>query len=139
MGICISLFYYNRVTGNRKEKPASCHVSWTPPHPHARLIHQYCTKVKKDRAFKTLCSCGTFKAIHKPLLIPLVSEMCCEQAHMINDGVMPSHFFQSFGRTTGLELHFNSNTLLPSRVFYSSARILNTHTQTSLTQKFNTM
>ena len=47
--------------------------------------------------------------------------------------------FQSFGRTTGLELHFNSNTLLPSRVFYSSTRILNTHTQTSLTQKFNTM
>ena len=23
-----------------------------------------------------------------------LSEMCCEQAHMINDGVMPSHFFR---------------------------------------------
>ena len=69
-------FSTTRVTGNRKETPASCHVSWTPPHPHAHLIHQYCTKVKKDRAFKTLCSCGTFRAIHEPLLIPLVSLRC---------------------------------------------------------------
>ena len=71
-----------------------------------------------------------------------LSEMFCEQAHMINDGAMPSHFFrvlveqQVWSCILIAILSYHPEYFILPQEFYTHTH---THTQTNLTQNFNTM
>jgi hypothetical protein len=72
----------------RTEKPACMGPGCDSIHARTHQSHQYCVKVRKDRAFRSLCCHGIFRAAPEPLLMHLPPPRCASDKAMINDQVM---------------------------------------------------
>ena len=93
-GVWIVLPCLSTVTGNQDGKSCRHITCLGPLSTLTHLVRQYCTKVRKDRAFGTLCSHGIFRAIREPLNAFASSKMCFRQAPKINNQAMPCQLFR---------------------------------------------